>query len=79
MKLYFLTGSLHSKNAVDLIEKCQLKIEIIDASETHFLAALYEEQGIKELPCLVGEYQRYTGLAEIKEYVSSLQKNSIDR
>jgi hypothetical protein len=66
--LYCLSGSTHSREAKRLVEASGLEIDVQEIISRGVLAALSRE-GIKKLPCLVIDDQRYSGLERIKQYL----------
>lgn len=71
--LYFISGSLQSKAAQDVLKSSQVRFKGVDASEARLLAALHRDLCIDELPTLVDGGSVYVGLDQIQSFADSQQ------
>jgi hypothetical protein len=67
-RIYLLDGSLHSHEALQLLEQKSLAVEPVTVSGPE-MAELFHQAGIRELPTLVWDSGRYEGLEQIRSFV----------
>jgi hypothetical protein len=76
LKLYFLSGSLHSQRALDILKGRRIKFRRINASESNVQAELFKLNGIRQLPTLTNGTKKYEGLDQIIDFLEISKSTS---
>lgn len=69
VKLYYLSGSRHSKEAEELLSSRGVAFEKIDVSEVRALSDIRKDFGIKKLPTVIDDKSRYEGVKQIRRFL----------
>ena len=74
VRLYFLAGSTHSREAMNLLQQCNIAFTPIDVEAANILAWIDRTHGITLLPAVTDEGDRIIceGIAAIREHYAQL-------